>query len=337
MNEDNLEKQDFTTQTIEKQKVHLNYFHFRRIFTILFIIIGVVIVIGTLKLLIDSSNTTKQNSSNCTSGACPSIQSSSPTIHLPASSSTRNGAQISWIIQNHFLELVQTNSSALQELSKSEKIYAILSKKEAANGNIGSITGLTITPTVYYNSYAQYVSDYANGKINGIVKAVVFDDSADTPARVVPPIEAKNPFKYDQLLTQFAHQHGMVSMCDYILGIRIGSKQGEAPPCDIALLNYSQQSERVASDYQKKVTQAVDTIRKTNPSMPILVGLSTNPRGTPITSDELTAATIATYKEVAGFWISIPTSGGIGCPNCSQQNSSILPLFLAELAKNNIY
>jgi hypothetical protein len=266
---------------------------------------------------------------------CSSSGTSSPPPPSPPSSSSSQ-SHLSWIIQDHFLSLVQANSSALREFSNAQNVYVILSAKEAAAGDVPSMPGVKLTPTVYYNSYARYVSDYNAGQISSAVKAVVFDDSSDTPANVVPPIEAQNPFEYDQKLTEFANRHGMISMCNYILGKRIDSKQGEAPPCDVALLNYSQQSERDPSRYQSVVSTAVNTIRQTRPTMPVLVGLSTNPRGTPITAGILTAAAQATYKDVSGYWISIPTSGGVGCPNCSPQNPAILAPFLAHLYADNV-
>jgi hypothetical protein len=271
----------------------------------------------------------------CSSAGTPS--SSAPSSSSSPPSSLSSQGHLSWIIQDHFLSLVQANSSALREFSNAQNVYVILSAKEAAAGDVPSMPGVKLTPTVYYNSYAQYISDYNAGQISSAVKAVVFDDSSDAPANVVPPIESQSPFEYDQKLTEFANQHGMMSLCDYILGKRIDSKQGEAPPCNVALLNYSQQSERDPSRYQSVVSTAVNTIRQTSPAMPVLVGLSANPRGTPITADILTAAAQATYQEVSGYWISIPTAGGVGCPKCSPQNPAILAPFLANLYADNIY
>jgi len=246
----------------------------------------------------------------------------------PATKSVSNN--LSWIVQYHFLSLVEANPAALSQFSKASKIYAILSPEEAKNG-ISVSNQFNLIPTVYYNSYAKFVSDYNSHLINSSVKAVVFDDSSDTPSTVVPTIEADNPYQYDQDITSFAHQHGMVAMCDFILGKRVGNKSGEAPPCDVALLNYSQQSERSPADYSSVVDKAVGVIHKTYPDMPVLVGLSTNPRGSVITSSELVAAYDATVNQVNGYWISIPTSGGVGCPNCSPQNPSLLPEFLQQL------
>lgn len=267
---------------------------------------------------------------------------SQKTVALPVSSQTNlptaNAAShLSWIIQYHFLSLIQQNSAASNEFARANKIYVILSKKEAASGIAAKPVFNNLVLTDYFNSYSQFVADYNNHQINPAVKAVLFDDSSDTPASVVPTVEANNPYQYDQLFSNFAHQHGMVSMCDYILGKRIHAKQGLAPPCDIAVLNYSQQSERDASKYSQVVSSAVAVIHATNPNMPVLVGISTNPRGPVINPSQIVASVAATYKSVSGYWISVPTSGGIGCPNCSPQNPAILPVFLQDLFEQSIY
>lgn len=248
------------------------------------------------------------------------------------SSVSNHPSNISWIVQYHFLPLVESNSAALSEFSKSNKIYAVLSNKESVKG-VPPNKQFNLVPTVYFNSYDQFSSALSNNKISSNVKAAIFDDSSDTPSTVVPTVEAKNPYLYDQKFSSLAHQYGMLSMCDYILGKRIGSKIGEAPPCDVALLNYSQQSERSASKYKSVVSSAIETIHKTNPNMPVIVGLSTNPRGSVITANELVSSVNATINQVNGYWISIPNSGGVGCPNCSPQNPSLLTMFLEQLNK----
>jgi len=257
------------------------------------------------------------------------LKVTTPKVSVAASSQQSNN-NLSWIIQEHFLSLVTANPGALNVFKNASKVYLVLSSKQAQQGS-SLEQPFNAVPTVYYNSYAKFVADYNNHLINSSVKAVLFDDSSDTPASVVPTVEANNPYQYDQLITEFAHQHHMISMCDFILGKRLGNKSGEAPPCDIALLNYSQQSERNASDYSKVVDQAVTTIRQAYPNMPILVGLSTNPRGPTITANELVDAINATKEQVNGYWISIPTSGGVGCPNCAKQNPALLPEFLDNL------
>ncbi len=250
--------------------------------------------------------------------------------HQIVSSVLNQPSNLNWIVQYHFLPLVESNQAALNEFSKSNKIYAVLSNKESLSG-VPPSKQFNLVPTVYFNSYVKFASAFSNNQINNSVKAAIFDDSSDTPPTVVPTIEAKNPYLYDQKFSTLAHQHGMLSMCDYILGKRIGSKTGEAPPCDIALLNYSQQSERNFNKYKSVVDSAVETIHKTNPHMPIIVGLSTNPRGSAITVNELVSSIKVTMSQVNGYWISIPPSGGVGCPNCSQQNPSLLPEFLGQL------
>jgi hypothetical protein len=193
---------------------------------------------------------------------------------------------------------------------------------------------LHLVPTAYFNSYATLVSEVNAHQLSPQIRAVIFDDAADTPPSVVPPVEAQHPYQYDRMFAEFAAGHGLLSMCDYILPSRLGggAKTGEAPPCDVELLNSSQQSERSAADYARVVHAAVEVAHAANPGMPVFAGLGTNPRGTPITAPELAAAVRATDSMVTGYWVSIPPAGGIGCPACSPQDPELLPAFLALLA-----
>ncbi len=212
-------------------------------------------------------------------------------------------------------------------------IYVVLDQTKERQDGIPT-SSLHLVPTAYFNSYVTFVSAVTGHQLSPQIRAVIFDDSADTPASVVPPEEADHPYQYDQKFAAFAARHGLLSMCDYILPSRLGhaSTTGEAPPCAVELLNSSQQSERSASQYQRIVRTAVEAARAAKPTMPVFAGLSTNPRGTPVTAAELAAAVRTTDSIVTGYWVSIPPAGGIGCPDCSPQNPALLPAFLGLLA-----
>jgi len=242
--------------------------------------------------------------------------------------------QLDWILQYHFLSLVESNQTALKELNNS-KIYVILSHKELASSSpLANPDHLNLIPTDYINNYQKFATQYSSGQIKYPIQAVLFDDSSDTPSSVVPTNEAQNPLEYDQQLSSFSTKNHLISMCDYILAKRTAQKKPLASPCQITVMNYPQQSERNSSDYFKVVNEAVQVIKQQQPNQPIFAGLSTNPRGTAITASQLVDAIQATDKIVSGYWISIPTSGGVGCPNCSTQNPNLLPEFLADLAQN---
>jgi len=260
---------------------------------------------------------------------------SSMGIKSPSSSIVKNNSvsKLDWILQYHFLDLVESNHLALKEFEKS-KIYVILSQKELASSQpLANPDHLDLIPTDYINNYQKFVSQYTSRQIKYPIKAVLFDDSSDTPASVVPTNEAQNPLEYDQKLSSFSAQNHIISLCDYILAKRTVQKKPLASPCQITVLNYPQQSERNSSDYYKVVNQAVSVIRYQKPNQAIFAGLSTNPRGTPIKANQLDQDILATHKIVSGYWISIPTAGKIGCPKCSAQNPSLLPQFLANLAQ----
>ena len=251
-----------------------------------------------------------------------------PTSQVSTSVSKNN---LEWILQYHFLALVEKNSKALNEF-KNSKIYVVLSNKELASSTIlANPDHLNLIPTDYINNSQKFMQQYSSHDIKYPIQAVLFDDSSDTPTSVVPTNQAQNPLKYDQLLSNFSRQHNLTSICDYILAKRTANKKPLASPCQITAMNYSQQSERNSASYFKIVNQAVQVIHRQYPNQMIFAGLSTNPRGSVITVAELVNAVKATNRIVSGYWISIPTSGGVGCPQCSKQNASLLSQFLANL------
>jgi len=236
-----------------------------------------------------------------------------------------------WILQYQFLPLITSDPEALRVFARATIYVVLVQAKDREDGIPPS--ALHLVPTAYFNSYATFVGDVDAHQLSPQIRAVIFDDSADTPASVVPPVEAAHPYQYDQMFAAFAAAHGLLSMCDYILPSRLGhgAKVGEAPPCAVELLNSSQQSERSAAQYEHVVRQAVQVAHAVNAAMPVFAGLSTNPRGSAITASELAAAVGATDQMTAGYWISIPPAGGIGCRACASQDPALLPAFLALL------
>ncbi len=265
-----------------------------------------------------------------------SVVQSTKTLSTKQVNAAVSKNNIEWILQYHFLALVEKNPEALNEF-KNSKIYVILSNKELDSSTIlANPDHLNLVATDYINNSQKFMQQYSSHDIKYPIQAVLFDDSSDTPSSVVPTNQAEDPLKYDQLLSNFSKQHNLTSICDYILAKRTVNKKPLVSPCQISAMNYSQQSERNSANYFKVVDQAVQVIHHQNPNQMIFAGLSTNPRGSIITVAELVNAIKATQHIVNGYWISIPTSGGVGCPQCSKQNASLLPQFLANLNQASI-
>ena len=83
-----------------------------------------------------------------------------------------------------------------------------------------------------------------------------------------------------------------------------------------------QSLERSTSTYAEFVREAAAQARAANPRVAILAGLSTNPPGAPVTSQQLTAAIHATRGIVDGYWLNIPGRGP-RCPTCNSPRPDV--------------
>ena len=84
----------------------------------------------------------------------------------------------------------------------------------------------------------------------------------------------------------------------------------------------AQSLERDTSSYVTFVREAAAQARAANPRVAILAGLSTNPPGAEVTSEQLTAAIHATRGIVDGYWLNIPGRGP-RCPGCNSPRPDV--------------
>ena len=78
----------------------------------------------------------------------------------------------------------------------------------------------------------------------------------------------------------------------------------------------AQSLERDTRTYATFVREAAAQARAANPRVAILAGLSTNPPGAEVTSEQLAAAIRVTRGIVDGYWLNIPGRGP-RCPACN--------------------
>jgi len=190
--------------------------------------------------------------------------------------------------------------------------------------------GFPILPVAVFHSEALFQRALAQGELKG-VRVVLYDNGLFPNT---PPDEQAHPLRFDQRFTELARSHGLLSMCDFILPSRrsLGDRvpQKEVPPCSLIGLNTVQQSERDPARYARVVAADVAVIRSLRPRVPILAGISSNPRGEAVTPGELRQDFLLVAHEVQGYWLNVPAPG-IGCPRCLPPNPSILAAALAGL------
>ena len=91
---------------------------------------------------------------------------------------------------------------------------------------------------------------------------------------------------------------------------------GRSPRRPTSSTCQAQSLERSTSTYAAFVRDAAAQARAANPRVTILAGLSTNPPGAEVTSQQLTDAIHATRGTVEGYWLNIPGRGP-RCPTCN--------------------
>jgi hypothetical protein len=165
------------------------------------------------------------------------------------------------------------------------------------------------------------------------VRAIIYDNErfANTPSS-----EQRNPYGASVAAAAVARAHHLVAICDFLQPDRLPAAErfprDEVPPCGVIGLNTVQQSERSVERYVAVVEREVSIIRSVRPDVPILAGLSANPKGAPVTAAELTADMEAVRRLVNGFWLNVPAPG-VGCPQCHAPDPGLLATALAALPK----
>ncbi|WP_041661628.1 hypothetical protein [Acidimicrobium ferrooxidans] len=192
-------------------------------------------------------------------------------------------------------------------------------------------TLVPVIPTADFHAESQLAQAIADHELATGVRAVIYDNErfANTPT-----VEQDNIRLSTERAAAVARAAGLQSICDFIESDRLPSgertAQNEVPPCSIVGLNTVQQSERSTARYRAVVARDVAVIRSVDPSVPIIAGLSSNPRGTPVTAAELTADMEATAGLVNGYWLNVPAPG-VGCPACHAPDPGLMAEALAAL------
>ena len=106
---------------------------------------------------------------------------------------------------------------------------------------------------------------------------------------------------------------GRGSRWQQFLGLRLVARLAQV--ADVVELQ-AQSLERSPATYTSFVRGAAAQARAARSGVTVLAGLSSNPSGPPVTSQQLTRVIQATRSTVDGYWLNIPGQGA-RCPNCS--------------------
>ncbi|HEV2375370.1 MAG TPA: hypothetical protein VGS19_24820, partial [Streptosporangiaceae bacterium] len=197
-------------------------------------------------------------------------------------------------------------------------------------------------PVVTFSAVGQLEQAVTSHRLPVGIRAVLYDPEAWS---FTPAAEQRDPVSAARRAMAVAHAHGLELIVTPALNLTTvqGSGQGTrwqqflhlglagalARTADVIELQ-AQSLERDTSVYEQFVREAAAQARAANPRVKLLAGLSTNPPGPPVSSQQLAAVIQATKPIVAGYWLNIPGKGP-RCPTCNAPRPDIAQALLRSV------
>ncbi len=232
-----------------------------------------------------------------------------------------SGHQATWMLTKSALSQILSDPSVRSRLERA-RVYELLQPGEQP------LSGVDATPVVTFSSVADLRSTLADNSLPAGTQAVLYDPEVWS---YTPATEQRDPVRAARQAAQLAHAHGLKIMIAPALNLTAALDPGSSAPrwrifLDLGLAGalariadavelQAQSLERDPAAYATFVREAAAQARAGNPDVTVLAGLSTNPPGAAVDSQQLTAAIQASQADVDGYWLNIPSSGP-RCPAC---------------------
>lgn len=191
------------------------------------------------------------------------------------------------------------------------------------------LSGVRATPVVSFSSVARLRSALAGNALPAGTRAVLYDPEVWP---YTPAAEQRDPVQAATQAAGLARSRGLQIIVSPAMNLTTVLDPRSSGPRWRAFLDLriigsmakvagmvelqAQSLERDPTAYATFVRDAAAQARDANPNVTVLAGLSTNPPGAAVDSQELTAAIQASRADVAGYWLNIPGSGP-RCPTCN--------------------
>jgi hypothetical protein len=230
--------------------------------------------------------------------------------------------QALWMLARPALASLLTDPVVRAEL-ESARVYEILQPGQAP------LPGVAATLVVTVSAIADLSAALAGNQLPAGTRAILYDTEAWT---FTPTAEQRDPVQAVTTAAELAHAHGLQLIVSPALDLMSVLAPGSSTPqwqqfldlklaAEIAKLAdvielQGQSLERTPATYATFVQEATAQARSANPDVTVLAGLSTNPPGAVVNSQQLAAAIQASWPTVDGYWINIPTPGP-RCPTCN--------------------
>ncbi len=278
--------------------------------------------------------------------ACTAAPSrTAPSATLPSGTSpgpqTSNVSQApsggpAWLLTRSALAQLVADPVVRDELRNS-RIYEILQPGQR------TLAGVTAEPVVTFASAVALEDAISRGQLPAGTYGVLYDPEAWS---FTPGAEQHDPVGAAARAAAVAHAHGLRLIVAPALNLSTVLNPGDRKPRwrQFLALNLAgqlataadfielqaQSLERDTAVYTSFVQSATSQAAAANPGIAMMAGLSTNPPGAPVDSQQLTAAIDATRSTVAGYWLNIPGQGA-RCPTCNPSRPDIAIQVLRQL------
>jgi hypothetical protein len=197
------------------------------------------------------------------------------------------------------------------------------------------LSGVAATPVVTFSSVAALRRAVGDNALPAGTRAVLYDPEAWS---FTPAAEQRDPVLAAAQAARLASSHGLQIIVAPAMNLTTVLDPGSSAPRWKAFLDLriigsmarvagavelqAQSLERDPAAYARFVRDAAAQARAANPKVTVLAGLSTNPPGTAVDSQQLAAAVQASRADVAGYWLNIPGNGS-RCPTCNAAQPSL--------------
>jgi hypothetical protein len=204
------------------------------------------------------------------------------------------------------------------------------------------LPGVTADPTITFSSAAALEGAVGGGQVPAGTYGVLYDPEAWA---YTPPGEQGDPVSAAAGAAAVAHARTLRFIVAPALDlttvlapgsgsrwqafIRLGLIGRLAAVADVVELQ-AQSLERDTAAYASFVTAAAAQAAAAHPGVTVLAGLSTNPPGAPVTTQNLLADVRATRSLVNGYWLNVPGKGP-RCPACQAPRPDIAIQTLRQL------
>ena len=238
------------------------------------------------------------------------------------------GGRPAWMMTRAALAQVASEPAVLAGLQRS-RVLEILHPGQKPLAVAGA------QPVGTFASAAELDQAVSGGGLPAGTRALLYDPEAWA---FTPRAEQLDPAAATRRARDTAHAHGLALIVAPALNLatvrpdpaggprwrqflRLGLAGSVAKVSDVLELQ-AQSLERDTRTYATFVREAAAQARAANPRVAILAGLSTNPPGAEVTSEQLAAAIRVTRGIVDGYWLNIPGRGP-RCPTCNSPRPDV--------------